>query len=105
VHPTSRPPRAAKEPSQRYASMNELRDAVAAERRRLFSPSSKRWPLVVGGRQLLALEPVWWWRAAGATGRPVSPAPSTSTTCLNEKALSSLRAALRIAPASARQRA
>src|SRR5258706_1227721 len=95
----------AKEPGERFATMQALRDAVAAVRRRLFAPKSRRWPLVAAAAVVViaALVAVWWWRSHRAPAeRPgdayVSRALDEYDVFYNEKALSSLRAALRIAP-------
>jgi serine/threonine protein kinase len=95
----------AKDPAGRFPTMAALRDAIAAERRRLFSPRARRWPLVVAAALL----------AAGAAGialyvhahrpEPARPGDEYVTRALeeynvfyNDKAASSLRAALAIAP-------
>jgi serine/threonine protein kinase len=94
-----------KDPAARYASMRELRDAVAHERRRLFAPAARKWPLVVALAMALAGGGfgVSWWRAHRTP--PVSPGDTYVQRALeeydvfyNEKALSSLRAALAAAP-------
>ncbi|MFN0247182.1 MAG: protein kinase domain-containing protein [Kofleriaceae bacterium] len=98
----------AKDPAQRFPTMRELRDALAAEQRRLFSPPARRWPLfaaiavalVAGGVSLYV------WR----TSRPPPKEPSRPgddlviralaeyDTFYYDKSLSSLRAALAVAP-------
>ena len=95
----------AKDPAQRYASMAELRDAVAAERARLFAAPARRWPLYVA---LVAIAlaggiGIWMWRASRQP--PAKPGDEYVQRALdeydvfyNDKAMSSLRAALRVAP-------
>ena len=91
----------AKEAADRYPTMLALRDAVAAERRRLFSPRMRRWPFAVVAL-VLAIAAIAWWRTRPAPERPgdvyVSRALEEYDVFYNEKALSSLRAALRVAP-------
>ncbi len=95
----------AKDPAERYPTMQSLRDAVAAERARRFAPPARRWPLVVaaallviGGAAALLL-----WRAHRPD--PIRPGDELVKRALdeydvfyNDKALSSLRAALAVAP-------
>jgi serine/threonine protein kinase len=95
----------AKEPAERFASMQALRDAVAAQRKRLFAPAVRRWPIVVAASVLVvaSLVAAWWWRAhRAAPERPgdayVQRALEEYDVFYNDKALSSLRAALRVAP-------
>ena len=95
----------AKAPDDRYPTMAALRDAVAAERARLFAPAARRWPLVVAAALLIvgAGAVVTWWRAhQPATVRPgdelVTRALDEYDLFYNDKALSSLRAALEVAP-------
>ncbi len=95
----------AKDPAARFPTMAAFRDAVAAERRRLFAPPARRWPLVAAAALV----------AAGIAGTalylhahrapPMRPGDEYVTRALeeynvfyNEKAMSSLRAALAIAP-------
>ena len=95
----------AKDPAARTPSMRAFHDALAAERRRLFAPPARRWPLFVAAAVLLA--------AAGATAvylhahRTPPPRPGDEYVArsleeynvfYNDKAMSSLRAALAIAP-------
>jgi serine/threonine protein kinase/tetratricopeptide (TPR) repeat protein len=95
----------AKDPAERYQTMASFRDAIIAERRRRFSPKGRRWPIyaaiafaiVVGGGGLLA------WHASRPT--PQKPGDALVDRALGEydtfyydKALSSLRAALAVAP-------
>ena len=92
----------AKDPADRFPTMQAFRDAVAAERRRLFAPRTRRWPLVVAAAVLvLAAFGTWWWLRP-TPARPgdvyVSRALEEYDVFYNEKALSSLRAALRVAP-------
>jgi tetratricopeptide (TPR) repeat protein len=95
----------AKDPAARYPTMHALRDAVAAERRRLFAPPARRWPLVVAASLLVvgAAVGLWWWRAhREPPARPgdeyVKRALEEYDVFYNEKATSSLRAALAVAP-------
>ncbi len=92
----------AKKPSARYQTMKELRDAVAAERRRRFSPRSKRWPLLVAGIVLLAVGSITAYLLTRTPAVPdVRPGDDLVKRALeeydvfyNDKALSSLRTAL-----------
>ena len=101
-----------KDRTKRFASMQTLRDAIAAERRRLFTSRSRRLPLLVGAAVVviaLALAG-WWWRAHRTpSAQPgddyVARALGEYDVFFNEKALSSLRAALRVAPAHPRANA
>ncbi len=95
----------AKQPSDRYATMRQFRDAVIAVRRQLFTPQQRRWPLVVALAALvvaLSSAGVWWW-----THRPVALQPGDAyvqqaleeyDVFFGDKALSSLRSALTAAP-------
>ncbi len=95
----------AKAPEQRYQTMDALRAAVAAERARRFAPPARRWPLVVAAVLLVLGAGV-----ATALWRASRPAPTVPGDDLvrraldeydvfyNDKALSSLRAALAAAP-------
>ena len=89
----------AKDPKQRFASMAELRDALVA----LHRPPTKIWPFVAAGALLIAAVVIAI--AAWPTKPKVRPGDEYVTRALeeydvfyNDKALSSLRAALRIAP-------
>jgi tetratricopeptide (TPR) repeat protein/predicted Ser/Thr protein kinase len=95
----------AKDPAARFQTMQALHDAIAAERARLFAPRARRWPLAVAaGVVTVAIGAgIWWWRAHQAP--PTRPGDEYVKRALeeydvfyNEKALSSLRAALAIAP-------
>ena len=95
----------AKDPAARWPTMRDLRDAVAAERKRLFAPAARRWPLVVAGALLVAGAGagLYAWRASQpAPTRPgddlVARALGEYDVFYNDKALSSLRAALAVAP-------
>jgi hypothetical protein len=95
----------AKEPAARWSSMTALRDAVAAQRRRLFAPAAKRWPLLALAAFVVLASGagVWWWLADRAPPpRPgddyVQRALDEYDVFYQEKALSSLRAALAVAP-------
>ncbi len=94
-----------KEPSARFPTMAALRDAIAAERKRRFAPPGRRWPLVVAAAVLVAGAGVgvYAWRAQQPEpARPgdeyVKRALSEYDVFYNDKALSSLRAALSVAP-------
>jgi hypothetical protein len=102
----------AKNPQQRFASMRELRDAIAAERTRRFAPPARKWPLAVALVTLLVAGGLglWMWRANQAP--PAKPGDEYVQRALdeyevfyNDKAMSSLRAALRVAPDHARANA
>ncbi len=98
----------AKDPAGRWPSMQALRDAVAHERKRRFAPSARRWPLVVAAALLVAGAGAgtWWTvthrtparRHAGPGDTYVRRALEEYDVFYNDKALSSLRAALREAP-------
>ncbi|MBX3154677.1 MAG: protein kinase [Deltaproteobacteria bacterium] len=95
----------AKDPAERYPSMRELRDAIAAERKRLFSVRTRRWPLIAAAAALVAalLTGLLAWRMMRPEkARPgdeyVARALEEYDVFYNEKALSSLRAALAAAP-------
>jgi serine/threonine protein kinase/tetratricopeptide (TPR) repeat protein len=95
----------AKEPTARIASMAELRDAVSAERKQRFAPPVRRWPLFTAVVLLVVGAGVaaWWWHSHRiAPLRPgdayVHRALEEYNVFYNDKALSSLRAALREAP-------
>jgi tetratricopeptide (TPR) repeat protein len=95
----------AKDPAERVPSMAALRDALAAERRRLFAPPVRRWPLFAAAALVAAgvAGTALWVRAHRA--KPMRPGDEYVARALeeydvfyNEKAMSSLRAALAIAP-------
>jgi serine/threonine protein kinase len=96
----------AKKPEARYQTMKELRDAIAAERRRRFAPKAKRWPLLVAGVCLLAIGggvAYWMTRTPAAPdARPgddlVKRAVDEYDLFYNDKAMSSLRAAVARVP-------
>ncbi|MFT3695027.1 MAG: protein kinase [Kofleriaceae bacterium] len=89
----------AKDPTERYASMAELRDAVIALRR----PARRRWvaPLIAAVVMGAVVAAIAMWPRAEVE-RPgdeyVKRALEEYDVFYNDKALSSLRAALRIAP-------
>ncbi|HEY5945545.1 MAG TPA: serine/threonine-protein kinase, partial [Kofleriaceae bacterium] len=94
-----------KEPAARWPSMQALRDAIATERKRRFAPPARRWPLIVAVLLLVAGAGfgTWWIRShERAPSKPgdryVKRALEEYDLFYNDKALSSLRAALRIAP-------
>ena len=99
----------AKEPAERWPSMEAFRDAVTAERTRRFAPRTRRWPLVVAALLLLAGAAgglaLWATRPSTPHRAPAGPGDTYVRRALeeynvfyNDKALSSLRAALRAAP-------
>jgi len=96
----------AKDPAQRFPTMQSFRDAIAAQRHRLFAPPARRWPLVVAGVVVLgtlAAGLYLWLRTPDVTpSRPgdeyVKRALEEYDVFYNDKALSSLRAALAVAP-------
>jgi tetratricopeptide (TPR) repeat protein len=95
----------AKEPAARLDSMRAFRDAIARERKRRFARKAPRWPLfaalaLIGVAVSIG---VWQWRAHRRP--PPAPGDTYVTRALdeynlfyNDKALSSLRAALRQSP-------
>ncbi|HUS28114.1 MAG TPA: protein kinase [Kofleriaceae bacterium] len=96
-----------KEPTARWESMRAFRDAIAVERKRRFARSAPRWPVVAAALVLLVLAvggtALWWTRSHRAP--PPRPGDVYVTRALdeynlfyNDKALSSLRAALREIP-------
>jgi len=94
-----------KEPSARWPTMAALRDAIATERKRRFAPPARRWPLAVAAAVLVAGAGVgvYAWRAQQP--EPTRPGDDYVKRALAEydvfygdKALSSLRAALAVAP-------
>ena len=95
----------AKDPAQRFLSMATFRDALAAERSRLFAPPARRWPLVAAAALLLAgagAGALWWRSHRAPPARPgddkVARALEEYNVFYTDKALSSLRAALAVAP-------
>ena len=101
-----------KDPAARWPTMAAFRDAIAAERERRFARPARRWPLLVAGAVIVvgAGVGVWAWRANQPA--PVRPGDALVTRALgeydvfyNDKALSSLRAALAVAPLHARANA
>jgi serine/threonine protein kinase/tetratricopeptide (TPR) repeat protein len=95
----------AKEPAERWPSMQAFHAAVAAERKRRFAPRAHRWPLFAAITLLLLMAGgALWWRqsARAAPQRPgdayVQRALEEYDVFYNDKALSSLRAALRQSP-------
>lgn len=108
-----------KDPAARFSSMRALRDAVAAERKRRFSAPharGRRWLLVVAPIALAAVAgtavTISSMRSHDATSPPPGPGDTYVKRALdeynvfyNDKALSSLRAALREAPDHARANA
>jgi serine/threonine protein kinase len=98
----------AKDPAQRFASMRAFRDALVAEQRRLFSPPARRWPLLAAIAVALVTGSVsiYVWRTSRPSPvEPARPGDDLVTRALAEydtfyydKSLSSLRAALAVAP-------
>lgn len=95
----------AKDPAARFPTMAALRDALAAERRRLFSPPPRRWPLIAAAALLaagVAAIALYLHAHRAAPPRPgdeyVTRALEEYNVFYNDKAASSLRAALAIAP-------
>ncbi|HEY1546292.1 MAG TPA: serine/threonine-protein kinase [Kofleriaceae bacterium] len=86
-----------KEPKDRYPSMRALRDAIAAAR-----APSKRWRWIAAVAIIALAASLVWWRTRVIPDRPgdayVARALDEYDLFYNDKALSSLRAALRIAP-------
>ncbi|MGN6104857.1 MAG: protein kinase domain-containing protein [Kofleriaceae bacterium] len=109
----------AKDPAARWPTMQALRDAIAAEhRRRSARPSRRaRWALLGAGALALALGAgavAWWSRSTGdpPPSAPAAPGDDYVARALdeydvfyNDKAMSSLRAALAVAPAHPRANA
>ncbi|HEX4492981.1 MAG TPA: protein kinase [Acidimicrobiia bacterium] len=104
----------AKERDDRWPAMAALRDAVAAERARLFAPRGRRWPLVAAGAAAIAAAVIAGVSMWGTHGGPAPDKPGDSYVSraleeydvfYNDKALSSLRAALAVAPDHARANA
>ncbi|NVB83691.1 MAG: protein kinase, partial [Kofleriaceae bacterium] len=94
-----------KEPAARWPAMRDLRDAVAAERKRRFAPSARRWPLVVAALLLVAGAAVGIYAWQSSRRAPDGPGDALVRRALdeynlfyNDKSLSSLRAALHVAP-------
>jgi len=94
----------AKDPAAR-PSMQELAAGIASARRRAFAPSAKRWPLLVAAAVILlaGIGVLAWWLVRSPS--PVRPGDTYVRRALeeydvfyNDKAVSSLRAALREAP-------
>jgi tetratricopeptide (TPR) repeat protein len=95
----------AKQPASRYATMRQLRDAVIAARRQLFTPKQRRWPLIAALSALvlsIAIGGTWWWTHRPVALRPgdayVNQALEEYDVFFGDKALSSLRSALTAAP-------
>ncbi len=86
-----------KDPAERYPSMRALRDAIAAAR-----APSKRWRWIAAIAVIAIAAVLVWWRTRVIPERPgdayVARALDEYDLFYNDKALSSLRAALRIAP-------
>jgi serine/threonine protein kinase len=94
-----------KEPAARFQSMRAFRDAIAHERNRRFAKVAPRWPLFAAVTLVTVAAGIgiWQWRAHRRP--PPAPADAYVTRALdeynlfyNDKALSSLRAALRQSP-------
>jgi serine/threonine protein kinase len=94
-----------KEPAGRWPTMQALRDAMAVERKRRFAPAARRWPLFVAAAIVLATIGFGAWSVRSHQREPAKPGDRYVKRALeeynvfyNDKALSSLRAALREAP-------
>ncbi|MDB4957243.1 MAG: serine/threonine protein kinase, partial [Myxococcales bacterium] len=102
-----------KNPAERIPTMAALRDAIALDRRRLFAPRARRWPLAVAALVLAggAGAAVLWPRSSPDPVTVAEPAPTAVPgddyvaralqeydVFYNDKALSSLRAAIAVAP-------
>ncbi len=97
----------AKDPAERYASMQALRDALAKERK---PPARRIWPVAAALALAAAAFAIYWWRAHRTV--PEQPGDTYVARALeeydvfyNEKAFSSLRAALAVAPTHPRANA
>ena len=92
----------AKEPMARFPTMRALRDAVAAQRTVETRPRTWLVGLAAAVVALGAFAAVWWWHGRHKPERPgdayVARALEEYDLFYNDKALSSLRAALRVAP-------
>jgi tetratricopeptide (TPR) repeat protein len=95
----------AKDPAARVQSMAALRDALAAERRRLFAPPARRWPLFAAAGLLAVAAVATAVYVHAHRAAPPRPGDDYVTRALeeynvfyNDKAMSSLRAALAVAP-------
>jgi serine/threonine protein kinase/tetratricopeptide (TPR) repeat protein len=103
----------AKDPAARWPTMQAFRDAITAERKRMFAPRHRRWPLVAAGLAVvIAAGSVFAMTRshggdAGAPPPPIAEAPGDKDVAralenynvfVNDRALSSLRAALAVAP-------
>ena len=95
----------AKDPAERFPTMLAFRDAIAEQRERRLGASARRWPLVAA-LLLVALAAgvgAYAWRAnrtapSGPGDELVVRALAEYDVFYNDKALSSLRAALAVAP-------
>jgi tetratricopeptide (TPR) repeat protein len=94
-----------KEPAARFPSMLAFRDAIVAERRRRFAPRARRWPLYAALALLLVGGAISAWWVTSHHAPPLRAGDAYVNRALeeynvfyNDKALSSLRAALRAAP-------
>ena len=90
----------AKDPAERWPSMQALRDALGAERRPVVR---RTWPFIAALVIAAAAFAVYWWRSHRAIPeRPgdtyVARALEEYDVFYNEKAFSSLRAAIAVAP-------
>jgi tetratricopeptide (TPR) repeat protein len=95
----------AKDPAARWPSMEALHAALHAERTRMFAPPARRWPLVAAVLLLAVGGGIGAWAWNASRPAPARPGDDLVTRALgeydvfyNDKALSSLRAALAIAP-------
>src|SRR5690606_35838411 len=95
----------AKRPDDRFPTMQALRDRIRAERLKRFAPRARRWPLLVaiavvlvGGAAAFMLSRPPSAPPDGPGDEQVRRALADYDVFVNDRALSSLRAALTLAP-------